>query len=623
MKLLTRLPLAILGLGIAATAQSAILPYLPKDTIVAISAPDLSSSLEKFQQMPLAKMWGEEEVQNFVADLEEMVHGQIQKLLEQGREMHAQGQLPVDPDELLKLRMRGVTLALTHLEVSMGDHGPEPKIGVVLHLDFGATAPQWHSLVQLGLSMLEGNAGDEMTKTESKVGEWSVVTFKPNLEKDMPMGLTVLTVPEGLLIGTLAGDVRAIAERLQAKTGALAGGEAFIAATKQLPTAGAEVVTFMRKAPMIDFALSMLRIGTQMSDEMSQIDMDGVDRAVSVMGLRDLPTDISTTSYVDGKCVTRSFSAQPTAAVTTAATKTIDTSFLKWVPKDAVGFAAGTLSVMSIYDTLLKGLQAYDPELATQAIAHLAEVEKQVGFRVRDDLFGSIGDHYMTWSMPMGTISSAPEVALLVKVQNETKIVDVLKSLAQMSDGMVEIEEAEKRGLKVYQLRVNFDPTGGRGGMNPFDMFTPTFAFKNGYLVGGFSASDIKRVFQRMDREDDPKGDIRSNREFAAVADSLPKELESVSFTDWKASFESIYNIATGLLAFVPIGEEIPLDMSLLPDSASLTKHLFGGVAFSHSVPGGTETQSISPFGPEVTLFAGLLGAGAAGFLAATRGRRF
>jgi hypothetical protein len=192
-----------------------------------------------------------------------------------------------------------------------------------------------------------------------------------------------------------------------------------------------------------------------------------------------------------------------------------------------------------------------------------------------------------------------------------------------MSNGMVEIEESEKRGLKVYQLRVNFDPTQGMGGMNPFDMFTPTFSFKDGYLVGGFSASDIKRVFQRMDREDDPKGDIRSNREFAAVAGNLPPAVDSLSFTDWKAQFESIYQIATGLLAFVPIGEEVPLDMSLLPDSASLTKHLFGSISYSRSVAGGHESQSISPFGPEVLMFSFAAGAAGAVFLGATRSRRF
>lgn len=628
MKYLSRLTLATLGLGLAAAAQESVLPYLPKDTIVAITAPDLATSLQRFQQMPLAKMWAEEEVQNFVSDVEEMFHAQIEQLLKQGREMHAQGQLPVDPDELLKLRVRGVTLALTHLEMTTGEFGPQPKIGFVLHLDFGPTAPQWHALVKLGLGLLEGQAGEQVTKNEATVGEWPLTTLTPNHVENSPMALTVVTLPEGLLLGSLPDEVRGVAENLQKKTPALATNEAFAAAMKQVTPAGSELTAFARFDPIVDFSLSLLRLATEMNDNLAMVDMDGVERAVQAMGLRNLPTEVSTTSYVDGKCRSRSFRADrlvPTGSTegTAAATPTVDTSFLKWVPKDAVGFSAGTMDVMRVYDTLLKGLQAYDPDLADQALAHLAELEKQVGFRIRDDLFGSIGDHYMTWSMAMGTISAAPEMALLLKVTDEQKLVNTLQAVAKISNGMVELEESEKRGLKVYQIRVNFDPTQGMGGWNPFDMFAPTFAFKNGYLVGGFSASDIKRVFQRMDREDDPKGDIRSNREFAAVATLLPASVDSLSFTDWKAQFESIYQIATGMLAFVPIGEEIPLDMSLLPDSASLTKHLFGSLSYSRSVPGGHESETISPFGPEVMLFAFAAGGAGAAFLGAQRARRF
>jgi hypothetical protein len=203
--------------------------------------------------------------------------------------------------------------------------------------------------------------------------------------------------------------------------------------------------------------------------------------------------------------------------------------------------------------------------------------------------------------MPMGNITSAPEMAFLVKVTEEERLVKVLKNLAKLTQGMVEIEEGEKRGLKAYQVRINYDPTQGMG-MNVLEAISPTFAFKNGYMVLGFSASDVKRVFQRMDREDDPKGDIRGNKEFVAVAESMPSGLESVSFTDWKAQFESFYQMATGVLAFVPMGEEVPIDMSLLPDSGTLTKHLFGALSYSTSDPTGSRSVSVSPFGPELVL---------------------
>ena len=604
--------LATLALFAApALAQGSLLQYLPKDTILAVSAPDLATSMREFQQMPLAKMWAEQEVQNFVADLRAMVTKEIEKGLEQAKEMHAQGALPVDPELLMKLRVQGMTFALTHLEVQMGDHGPMPKIGIVAHLDFGDSAPQWKGLIEMGLGMLEQEAGDKLVKTEAALGDTHVLTFSPSkAPPGLAMALNVAMVPNGILIGTLADDVKGIVANMQKKTPVLGATEAYMAMAKHLNTQGAEVESFVRMDPIADFVISGLRLAVDMSPEMSMVDVDGIERAMGAMGCRNLVSMGSTANYTDGKGVTRSFAVRANKG-TAAPAKTIDTAFLKWVPKDAVSFSASTMNIARFYDTLLAGLNAYDENLAKQVLEQLGGLEEQLGFKVREDLFGTFGDHYITWSMPMGTITSAPEMAFLVKVTNEEKLVTVLKSLAQLSDGMVEIEEGEKRGLKAYQIRVNFEPPAGMG-MNPFDLFQPTFAFKNGYMVLGFSASDVKRVFQRMDREDDPKGDIRSNKEFSSIAAQLPANFDSVSFTDWKAQFESFYQIATGLLAFVPMGEDVPIDMSLLPDAASLTKHLFGSISYSTTSANSSESVTISPFGAETGILLGVIVGGAA-----------
>lgn len=608
---LSKLPILVsLVLVAPAAAQGSILPYLPKDTMMAVSAPDLGTSLAEFQQMPLAKMWAEQEVQNFVADVRELVGKQIEQGLAQAKQMHADGALPVDPDELMKLRIQGGTFAVTQMGIGMGDMGPLPKFGFVVHLEFGATAPQWNALIQMGLGMLEQEAKDEMTKTDKVVGDVHLLTFRPNDASGIEMGLNVALVPGGVLIGTLAEDLEGVLKNMQAKTPVLGASDAYRATAKHLNTNGAEVESFVRIDPIADFVLNALRLATQMSSEMSMVDADGVERAMAAMGCRNLLAMGATANYVDGKAVMHEFSARAKKG-TAAPAKSVDLGFLKWVPSDAVSFGAGTLDVASIYDTLLAGLKAYDENIAKQALEHLAGIETQLGFKVREDFFGSFGDHYITWSMPMGAITSAPEMAFLLKVTDEQKLVKVLKNLAQLSDGKVEIEEGEKRGLKAYQVRVNFDPTEGMG-MNPFDVLTPTFAFKNGYMVLGFSASDVKRVFQRMDREDDPKGDIRSNKEFAAVAGQLPATMGSVAFTDWKATFESYYQIATGLLAFVPMGEDIPIDMSLLPDSGTLTKHLFGSVSYGTTTEDGEMTVTVSPFGPETMLLLGVVAGGAA-----------
>jgi len=616
MKLISTVSLAAIALLAAPASAQGILPYLPKDTLLAMSAPDLSMSMAEFQQMPLAKMWAEEDVQTFFADMMAMGQEHIDEALKQAKEMHEAGALPIDPAELMKLRVNGGAFALTHMGLSETERGPQPKFGMVVHLDFGQSAQTWNMLVQMGLGMLGAQAGDEIVRTDSKIGDVPFITIKPARDRGVEMGLNVAMVPNGILIGTLADDIKGIVENMNNKTPALSTSPGFAAATKTLDTQGAEMQFYMAPDPMVDFGMTGLRLAIE-EGGLDMVNMDGVERAMKAMGLRNLGTMAVASSYIDGKCVTKGYHAHANANGGTAANASVDTSFLKWVPKDAVSFSAGTMNVASLYDTLLKGLQAYDADFAQQMLGQLAQIEGQLGFTIRGDLFGSLGDHYISWSMPMGTISSAPEVAILVKVNNKEKLVGALKNLTALSNGMVELEEGEKRGVKSYQLVVNFDPSQGMG-INPFDMIQPTFAFKDGYMVIGFSASDVKRVFKRMDRDDDPKGDIRGNKEFMAVAGTIPEGVSSLSFTDWKANFESMYQLATGVLAFVPMPEDIPVDMSLLPDPETLTQHLFASVSYTKTDANGTETVDVSPFGPETILALGALvgvGVGAAAFM--------
>jgi hypothetical protein len=616
MNRLSLIPLSTLALLAAPAAAQGIVPYLPKETMAVVSAPDLSMSMADFAKMPLAKMWAEKEVQAFVANVRTMVGAQWDEGMQMAKEMHAQGALPVDPAELTKLRLHGGTFAVTKLALEEGDFGPLPKVGFVLHLDFGDSAPTWNALIQTGLGMLEAEAGDEMAKTESTVGGVTMLSYAPKNARGSQMGLNLAMVPNGILIGTLAEDVQSIVGNMTNKTAALTTSDEWVAGSKRLQLEGAELSAFVRPDSMVDFAMTGLRAAAQGNRQLSSVDMDGVERALQAMGWRDLGTMAMASQYVDGKSVSRTFHAHGKGG--TAAPKTVSTSFLKWVPKDAVSFGTSTLDLPSFYDTIVKGLQAYDANFAEQMLAQLAEMEKQMGFSVRQDLFGSIGDHYISWSMAQGSPMAPPEMAILVKVTNEESLVKSLKNIARMSNGAVEVAEGEKRGIKVYELRVNMDPTRGMGGFNPFDMIQPTFAFKDGYMVLGFSSSDIKRTFQRMDRKDDPAGDIRSNKEFAAVADSIPSGVSSLSFTDWKATFESYYQLATGLLAFMPMPEDLPLDMSLLPDSATLTKHLFAAVSYSRTDATGTESVDVSPFGPETMLMLGAIVAGGVAFLGAT-----
>ena len=118
---------ALAALAAPAAAQGMI-PYLPKKTMMAMSAPDLAASMAEMRQMPIAKMWAEDEVQAFVSDVMEMAMEQIDEGMDQMRAMHDAGMMPVSPDMLMKLRLQGFTLAVTEFELKMGDFEPFPNV---------------------------------------------------------------------------------------------------------------------------------------------------------------------------------------------------------------------------------------------------------------------------------------------------------------------------------------------------------------------------------------------------------------------------------------------------------------------------------------------------------------
>lgn len=599
-----------------ALAQGAFARALPADTMMYVSFPDIRTSIAEMKDMPVARIWREPEVQDFFADALKMANEQWDEVMAGARMAHEQGQLPFDPDELVKMRVTSASFAVTRMKLEMleGERDPMPRFGLVAHLDFGASAPIWRKVVGTGLQMLVAQAGDEVAMSERDVAGTKVTSLRATeAPEGFDMALNVAWVGDGILIGTLAEDVDAM-------LGNLASGEAGLTATSswkqvvgKLGTQGAEAEFYFRPGVAFDFLIDSLRLAASEGELPPQVDVDGIERALDALGLRGIEGIASAAAYEDGRCVSKTFVAAPKderKGLLADTTGALDRKFLRWIPKDAVAFSASRFDIHKIYTTLIAALRAYDENMAEMLLGHLAQMEQQLGVSLENDLFGAFGDEMVSWSMPMAAFGTAPEMAILLEVNDQEGLLKTLDTVSAMSQGTFAIDKVERRGITVYQVRLDIDFGSEMGGMNPLAAFVPTFGFKDGYMVMAFSTGDVKRAFTRMEREDDPAGDIRSSEEFAPYLAQIPANASSLSFTDWKATFEGYYQLVTGLLAFVPLDEEIPFDLALLPDSQTLTQHLFGSVSWSQTNDEGIVATSIGPFGPEVImpLVVGLVG---------------
>jgi len=599
---------------------------LPASTIFFVSAPDLPGTWEKAQEMPLMRMWREAEVQDFFADAIKMGQDWWHSHLDEARQAHEAGQLPFDPDDLMKLRLDGISLALTGLDLKTGEGEPYPHISLLVHADFGASAPGWRKLAEFALQMAESQSRGGLTREDSMIGDVELISLVPTKTE---MSLNFAFIDHSVVFGTVKSEVEGVIERMRSGEDVLTSSDNYQSTVKHLDLVS-EMECFFQPKPVIDFALYALELAAEHEHELQMVDLDGVRRAIVALGLRGIHAMGATSIYEDNEATGGRMSVTKTTVLApeqerkgliASMNSDLDLDFLWWVPKDIASFQATSFDFTHVYDTLVSAMMAYDEDMAQSMLGTLAHYEEQFGATIRDDLLGALGNRIITWSMPMtGQLTATPEMAVLLQVRDQEKLLKSLNTLAQLSDGAFEIGESTRRGLKLYQVQINYNPMGGSG-FSPMDMFMPTFAFKNGYMVAGLNSGDVRRAFKRMDREDDPTGDVRGNEEFKAYLDRIPSQgVQSISFSDWKANFEGFYQLITGVIAFVPVDEDIPVDLSLLPDAGTLTQHLFGSVSWSTVDADGIHSHSMGPWGPEtMALLGGGVAAGVIGYRMETR----
>jgi hypothetical protein len=590
---------------------------LPAKTLAFFSVPDLNTSLGEFQKTAFAKMWRESEVQDFVADALKMGQAQWVEGRAQLKEMNEAGEFPISPDDLVKLRAQSVSGALTSVQIKMGGSQPEPRIGVLIHIDFGESAATWRKLANVGIEALLAQTQGMLEKSSSKLdGDVELITLKP---PETDMSVNVAFVGSGIVIGSITDEVKDCVNAITNQKTILPVTDNYRATSKYLSTVGAEMEMFLDIDGLMNFAMDFLKLAEKEAPYWpEELQIEGIERAIVALGLRSMKTMGFTSKYEGNKAVTRGFVLAPEAdrkGLFAGASTNLDLGFLKWVPKDIASLSATNLDIASIYDGLVGAIKAYNPEQADQLLGMLKEQEEKFGLSLKDDFFGVFGDQMVWWSMGVQNFMSAPEGAMLLKLKDQDKLLATLTKIAEMTGGMIEFPSSERKGIRTWRLELNpeaIDPQIA----GALSFLQPCFAFKNGYMVMALATGDVRKAFKRMDREDDPKDDIRSNKEFAGyLATVQQQQISSFSWTDWRTSFENLYSAATSVIAFAVSADEVPFDLTLLPEAETLSQHLFSSAFWSTTNKEGYISTNISPVGPELFIGGVALGVGASLFL--------
>jgi hypothetical protein len=614
--------LSLLGMAVAPVqAQKNFKRSLPKSTLLLFSAPDVPTAIERFKKTEIYKIWQEEEVQDFLADALEMAKKRFDQQLGQFKEMYKQGMLPIDPEKLLTLRLHGVSFAL--VDLAPPSQQSMPKISIALCLDFGPSAGVIKGILGMGEGMYAAQAKQKTGLgpiQEAKVG---TIAFKTIVPPKAPfLSLNWGWVGSSLLIGTHRGDFESIASKmLGGEQGGLMETAAYKTVSQKIHSTDSALEGYFNFSRILDLSLKGLQMAASMEPDLAAVDFEGVKRVLDVTGISGLQAVGYSSGYDGGMGITRIFGLIPNKKrkgffANSDGQASVSMDRLKVIPPDVAGFSIARFDFLkNFYKTALAGVQAYDPKVGDMVKAQIKEMEKQFGFNFEQDVFNAFGPEIISYSMPLAGLGGAPELGVMLSCPKPKKTVEVLRKIGKITGGYFDLVENETEDGVFYAIDIQMD-TGG--GMDPLAMIEPTLAFEKGFMIFGLSRSDVRGAIKRLSGEN--KTSILDNKVFQAAKGSLPDSVDSVSFSDNAANFSGIYSALSGVISFIPIPPEVPIDLGLLPSETAFTNHLLGSLAYSQQDPRGFASVFRGPLsGPET---AALIGVGVVGGIFALIGAR-
>jgi len=211
--------------------------------------------------------------------------------------------------------------------------------------------------------------------------------------------------------------------------------------------------------------------------------------------------------------------------------KTIDLKMFDMVDARAMNATAFNCDVAGIYDTVLKAIKTAAGEDFNDVKEEIAEMEKDLEFKIRDGLLESLDGRIMFYVLPGGIMPQSPQdgFILVAKLKNaqlwEQTLATLGKFASEESDGMVQVSSQEQDGRTIHTWAVM-----------PLAMaqVMPCWAISDDKVV---IASNPAMCNLAIDQIKTGGKSIRTTKGFKKVTAKLPDNLLSLKYVDSKVQF--------------------------------------------------------------------------------------
>ncbi|MFT5050423.1 MAG: hypothetical protein ACI8QZ_001825 [Chlamydiales bacterium] len=224
------------------------------------------------------------------------------------------------------------------------------------------------------------------------------------------------------------------------------------------------------------------------------------------------------------------------------------------------------------------------------------------------EMIQALGDS-ATFSMPNLPLMTAPDIQVSVALADRDKFVAGFTGLVAIigellgDKGTIAIKEYRDTQLATVSLTFDLGIPGLP--VDPTKIFTPTMVVLQDRVLFTATQSFAKKVVRSA-----AKGDVQSHDYLSQV--SIPEGVSEVGYADWAKMVGGLYTMGRSMAGmFAGSAEDIPFDLTKLPDAGLFLRHFKPSLRWERRVDGGMLHHGESSFGPDLMFAAGLGGAGA------------
>jgi hypothetical protein len=546
-----------LPLGIPPQKEDPLLARVgPEECLFYLSSAGMAEADPKSSNQT-EQLLAEPEIKTLVEQVETAIGKGIQRAGRQGPEEVARAQLAVKAVKALLTRPAALFVA----SAAISPKGPDVRGGIVVNL--GDDAEDWKKAL-------------EAQQKQLPPGSVQPVSIGASVFYRLTLGPGAPPVTWGIRGKYLIAGVgpQSVEDILDRARGAEPKWRAAI--RQQIDVDRVATVSYLDVQALVRAFGPMA--GPQTPAILKAAGLDGVTTVVSVTGL-DQEAFVSRTFV--------GLAGEPRGLFTLTSGNPLTAAELAPIPADATLALAARLDLDRAWETFLDSYGQADASGAAQISQAVAQIQQNLGLKLRDDLLKPLGDVWCLYNSPGegGLVVTGLTLVASVKdskhlAQTQDKLVAFLKELYPGQASEQRIVEAPFAGQTIYSL---VSPA-------PNFLLAPSWCLTGKELVVALFPESIKAYLSRGETE-------RSLAKNSAVASLLGGQFGPVAlaYQDTPALFRIAYPILAmaGHAGINQLRQEgVDIGPLAIPSAPSIARHLRPGVTAVRRTTSGIELVS-------------------------------